>query len=819
MTSLKGSFLKIFLLLLIFSGVVAAYFVLTYEDPINIEEDFETATLPVISMNFNNKEINTLHGYRQEMEGQYMRDVITPMTSEKKLNITINKYENVIAGISYEVRSVDTTRLIESISLDSWTIKDNTVTAQLDLTTILESNTEYLLIIKLTTEQHGLINYYSRIIEETNSNISQNIDFIKSFSNATKDADKFHDYISNLEIDSSKDNSNLAIVDISSSFDNLTWGNMKVENISAPIISITDITDDTGSFILTYKVRSKNSYDTYQYYDVTEFFRVKATNSVNYLYVYERKAEQAFDPNTQNVSTTRINLGLDSDLNVHYKYSDSASFISFVKDGSLWTMDMKKNKIISLFSFDNLEHSDVRTEYNNYDIEIVSTDDSGDTLFIVYGYMETGYHEGNVGVSLYKYTYETNSLDEIVYIPSTKPFSILKESVGKFAYMTDDDILYFMIGNGIYTVAMNSNEYVQIVSDLTPNNHSINYNNTILAWNENTDSFSNSKIRVMDVATKKTYTIDAPEGEYVRILGFIDNDLIYGFTKIDDVNSNNYPMYKLGIIVYNTSETEFYQKENVYVSSVKINNNIMTLIRQKKNSDGSFVSIEDDKLVNKSGSLIDEVSLSTIVTDLKKTELVLNFAYTVTSNEDFISITPETISFKSPNSLDLNENPITAGKYYAYTKGIMTASYSSLKKAIEYAYPEFGVVIDENGNKLWGRISKPTLAKLSNTSTLVEKNFKTKDDILNSTDYNAYNITGTDIENIFYYAPNDIPVITYTKETGLAILSAYSTYFGKVDVIAFTRLSDGEIIKMDYSDAIASLKESGNIFIVLTTKN
>ena len=55
-----------------------------------------------------------------------------------------------------------------------------------------------------------------------------------------------------------------------------------------------------------------------------------------YLDVYERKANQIFNPNTQSVSSTRINLGLDDDLKIHYKTSPTGSYVSFVKEGSLF---------------------------------------------------------------------------------------------------------------------------------------------------------------------------------------------------------------------------------------------------------------------------------------------------------------------------------------------------------------------------------------------------------------------------------------------------------------------------------------------------
>lgn len=825
MNTIKGTILKIVVFLLIFISIAALYFTLNHKEPSLPEENLDTATLPVITMHYDGLEFNALHGYTSPMEAQYMRDVITPLSSDRQLSISIYRYDNNIVGISYEVRSLDTSRLIEDVSLEEWQVNDSDVTAVLDISTIPEKDEEYLLIIKLTTEKHGNIYYYSRIMEQSESEISAQLDFVNNFSLSTLDAAAFESYIGNLEISPSRDNTNLADVDIHSSFNNLTWGNLNVERVSQPVVSITEISDDTSCFQLKYKVRAKNDYDTYQYYNVTEFFRVRLGINTTYLYVYDRNVEQIFDPTEQNISKTRINLGLDSDLTVKYKTNSSGSFVSFVKDGSLWTMDMAENRIISIFSFEDMADGDVRMEYDQFDIEIISTDDNGDTLFLVYGYMEKGAHEGQVGVALYKYYYDNNSVTELVFVPSSKPYNILKDSVGKFAYLTEDNLLYFMIGDSIYTVTMDSNEYVQLVTDLRPGNYIINENNNILAWHENTTIYGADSIRVIDVDAKKDFTIKAGEGEYIKAIGFIENDLIYGTARISDVYTDAsgntiFPMYKIDVLLHTSDSnqeqtTETYAKDNVYISNITITDNILNLTRLSKDENGNFTAIDDDKFVNRRAEGSDIVELTTITTELKKKECVLYFAYTVTSSNKLSLVSTEAFSFISANKLDLNDGTDTGDIYYVYAYGTLAASFTDLKSAIEYADENFGMVIESSGNIMWAKITKPDLAKLSDTSELISKKYQSVEAILSDEGYTSYNLTGTSFANILYYGSKDIPVITYMENMGYVILSAYSSYQGVVDTLAFTSLTTGEITKMSYSDGLASVQASGNIFVVM----
>lgn len=839
MKVIKNTIIKIIVLILVFGGVIAGYFILTHKEPVSPAENLDTATLPVITMHYDSLEFNALHGYTSQMEAQYMRDVITPLDSTRQLPITIYRYDNNIAGISYEVRSLDTSRLIESVDLDHWEADDNSSDAVLDISPIPDKNTEYLLIIKLTTEKHGSIYYYTRIMEQTECEIISQLNYVNDFSKSTLDDTSFENYIGNLEINPSRDNTNLADVDLTSSFNNLTWGSLSVERVSEPVVSITEITGDTSCFLLKYKVRAKNNYDTYQYYDVTEFFRVRIGINTTYMYVYDRTVEQLFDPTSQNISSTRINLGLDSDLNIKYKSNSTGSFVSFVKNGSLWTMDMKQNQIISLFSFEDMEDGDLRMEYDQFDIDIISTDDDGNTLFLLYGYMEKGAHEGQVGVALYKYIYKDNAVKELVFIPSTKPYSMLKDSVGKFAYITENDILYFMIGDSIYTVTMDSNEYIQLATNLQSGNYIINSDNNILAWHENTSIYSADTIRVIDVEGHKDYVISADEGEYVKVLGFIENDLIYGVAKAADVTTDSsgntvFPMYKINIRLYDDKDDkeaattassdnasqdiklETYQKDGIYISSVSVSNNILSLSRLTKGEDGSFVPIEDDKLVNRTAENKALITLDTITTDLKKKELILNFAYTVTSSNELKLVSTESFSFTSANKLRLNNGTVTDTDYLVYAYGVLYDKFSDLKSAIECANTNYGMVIEPSGNIAWAKITKPDLAKLTDTAALVNKNYGSLEAILADTDnYEIYNLTGTDMSNVLYYGAVDIPVITRTDELGYVIISAYSSYLGVVDTFAFTSLSTGEITKMSYSEGVAKVQSAGNIFIVL----
>src|SRR5574344_598025 len=308
--------IKLLLLFILFVASIGIYFVVTLDRSEGEEETMQTASLPIVSMLYDNNVVNTLHGYTVAMDAKYMRDSITPLEVDRKLSVSINIYDNVVASISYELRSLDTTRLIEKNNVTEYTVEGSNVLTTLNLSNIIESDTEYLLILKVVTEKHGEINYYTRVIDQEAADVLSHIKFITGFSEGTLNDETAKEYMAYLEPKSSADNSNLAKVDLNSSFTNVTWGDLDVSRVSEPIVKIKEILGDVGCYELCYKVKAKGAGDVVLYYNVTEYFRVKQGVNVMYLYVYERSMEQIFDCDNINVSSTRINLGLDSDLKV-----------------------------------------------------------------------------------------------------------------------------------------------------------------------------------------------------------------------------------------------------------------------------------------------------------------------------------------------------------------------------------------------------------------------------------------------------------------------------------------------------------------------
>lgn len=816
---MKQFFIKIATCLLAFIGVLAVYFFSLYSNEKADPPPMQSATLPVVNMVYEDTDINMLQGYTTYMDAKYMHDSITPLESDRSIGISIKKYDNVIATMSYEIRTLDTERLIDKQNIDKFVYNGDYIYATIDASRIMEYDTEYILIIKLVSEKHGDIYYYTRIEEQSKSDVKAHLDFVSGMSKDSMDDELAKNYIRYLEPSSATDNTNLGHVTIKSSFSNFAWADLNVSRVTNPVVTIKEIIDDLGSYELQYKVKAYNEYNVAQYYNVTEFYRVRKSGDRMYLYVYDRTMEQIFDGTNQYVSATRINLGVDSDLTVEYAHSAKGSYVSFVKERNLWLMDMRTNSIVNVFSFESGSGADVRDIFDENDIEIISTDGEGNILFIVYGYMNRGGHEGKVGTGLYQYNHKERTVKELVFAESTKPYHILKESMGRFAYVKDDSHLYMMIGDSIYTVTFDSNEYVRLVTNLKKGNYIISEDENIIAWHENSQVYGATSIRVINIQTGDDYVISADEGDYIKVVGFIEHDLIYGTAHSQDVYKDAvgdtvFPMYKLNVVLESMEDNESYQKDNCYITGISIIGNMLKLNRMSKNDAGAFVTIADDQFVNKNVSAKDIVQLSTIATDLKKKELILNFAYTITSDNRLVSMHIREANFMNGISFEQIDDTIEDNNYYVYGEGQLKLVTDKLWEAINTAYDYYGVAVKGDGNYLWERTTKVSRAGVD-VKGMVGKGYDSFEKAATLWQGEVLDVNRGYYDTLFYYATKEYPVLIMLDGYGMVTVDGYIGYSGAVSTVYLTDMDTGEMFSKGYQELERLFNNGDKHYMVL----
>lgn len=824
----------------IFVLVAGGIFLYQNQKPETDVIEMKGATLPVVYIIYDGVGLNYLHGYIGEMDVSSMRDSLTPMKENRALTLQIADYGNIITEIIYEVRTLDQERLIEKtqVGAEDWIKNEDGIQVNLQLENLIEPNTEYSFTIRLSTSQQDSISYYTRVISGVND-IEEKLDFVTDFSQKTFDKEEAESLIPYLESNTQADNTNYGKVDIYSSFAQITWGDLAPEKVTEPVPVIKEINGDITSIELSYQIKAKNMYGTEEYYNVKEFYRTNYTETRTYLLTYERTMNQLFRSASENVSTSRINLGIASSSDIESMTTEKGEVTFFVKERELWAYHVKENEMKCIFSFIDKKEDGIRDAWNQHDIKIVQADVAGNIYFIVFGYMNRGIHEGKVGITLYHYTNEENTIEEVMFIPYQKSFAYLKKNLGDLFYINDSDNFYFLLEGNVFAVDLASLEYVLVVSDLQQGCYVINKKGNILAWQMENDMYESTRIKEIQLDTNKEFVISAKEGERIRVVGFVEDDLVYGTAKEEDIYTTiegniEFYMSDLTIVGTNSRQVGSYHKDTYYFTEADITENIITLTRFQKNQNGNFIPAEKDIITNNTAATQKELTLSFIATELKKKEIGLNLTANAGTGDYNTSYTKEVIYIdgKDLELLELNGNTYL---YYIYGKGQLLDAVNNITEAIQQADAAAGAVLDSAGRYIWMRGGQKKEALISNISIIPsEENTiasalngmlkyagvtidaiellnsgKTSLEILNiALEGRGMDLTGCTLKQVLYFVSEGKPVLARMENNSYVLIIGYDSYNA-----ILLNCRTNESYKIGLEDGTALFQAAGNRFL------
>ena len=103
------------------------------------------ATLPVLSIRLEDREVNRMHGYMGEIDAALLRDSITPIDSKGTLSLELNDYDYDITAIYYQIFYGANSSLLEEGVLNKLTEENDRKTQDLKLENVLKEGEEYLI--------------------------------------------------------------------------------------------------------------------------------------------------------------------------------------------------------------------------------------------------------------------------------------------------------------------------------------------------------------------------------------------------------------------------------------------------------------------------------------------------------------------------------------------------------------------------------------------------------------------------------------------------------------------------------------------------
>lgn len=812
----------------------------------NMTMEMAPATLPMITMESGGVACNELHGNTVEMDVAYQKDCITLLGEGRQANFTVDTFGREITGISTEVRSIDGSRLIENSEVTGWKANGKSFSVSLTLKDLIDTNTQYSLTLILELEGEQKVYYYTTILWNDDVHISEILEFATDFHGKLYDKEVAKELTKYLEPNSKlTDNGTFHKVNIHSSFQQITWGSLEPVQEDAASIRLTQISGNVASLLMDFVVSTGEGKNKI-YYNVEEYYRVRYTSERMYLLDYERTMTQIPDT-TRMYANDKILLGI-TDENVDMMESADGNTVVFSDMGQLLSYNATTNRLTVIFSFYDKDNADRRTLYDNHGIKILDVDEGGNVKFAVYGYMNRGRHEGETGIQIISYDNSLNTIEEEVYIPYSKSYAVLKDEMEQLLYRNRQQHVYFFLENGVYDVDLENRSAEQLVSIRQDDSLQVSENHEIIVWQEGDDINHSNQLNVRNLNTGEQTVIRAEDGEAIRPLGFMGEDIIYGVARESDIRTENsgqifYPMYKVCISNSSGDNLKEYGQDGIYIVDCAIEGNQITLSRIQRSENGSYQEILDDQIMN---NVEEEPGQNKVVTaDIDIYERYVQIQTKTTIDTKTIKVlNPKEVVFEGGRELTLDAVS-EVSRYYVYNAYGVQGIYSAPGKAVKEAYDSSGVVANDRGITVWlkgNRVSRNQIMAIKEESVTDQKNSLTVclDNILrhagitrnteydlaqgktaiqileeNMTGVQVLDLSGCSLDAVLYYVNQDIPVLAILED-GEAVLV---TGFNEFNVVIMEP-STGKLYKKGMNDATAWFAENGNHFITyMRTEN
>lgn len=837
----KANKKRIYMLLIIF--VVAFVFfqiILNHQSRGRVTE-MDAPQLPVVTMEALGMQMNELHGYVTEMDAAYMRDAVIPLGSDRKLPISIHTDGYDIDQVSYEIRSMDTERKIAETEVKDYTQADGVISKDLQIENLVEPGEEYLFILTLQSGSQEIY-YYTRIMIPQDCYEQQCLDFAMNFHNTSMSSD-YTSLSSYVETSADVDTDTLGEVTIHSSINQIGWNGFNGQQVANPVVEMKDINNTYTAIVLYYQMQRENADGGTEYYNVEEYFKVRYSAERMYLLDYTRNMEEVLDEDNISVSNNVLQLGVTSG-ELQYLSNETGTVVSFVQAGQLYEYDQNKQELTKVFGFMGEDVNDSRAYYKEHNILVLNIDESGTMDFVVYGYMNAGAHEGECGIDLYHYDSTTKEATEQTFISTTKSYQILNANFSSLLYETANGDFYIMVGGTLIKVNLDTLETEEILSGLTEEQYAVSKSGRYISWID--EGKMADTIHIMDLEDESQDSIEAPEGQQICPLAYMEDDFVYGAAYTSDITTDAagsyvYPMYRVVITDITSSDHEIlkdYQKSGYYV--IGVTQSDFTLYLQEVQRSGTdYVDAGEDTIKNSSGAKNKAVEVAGIadkgkgkITQITMAELAEGYSIRKYAYEVSGLITADAKKTITVSAKEMED------KYFVYVGSRVTLATEDLTEAIVQADSEMGIVVDNKQQYIWKRgkktyqnaftgINVGSLDGSANTSAqcisamLVREGENvevhsllsqggTPLSILESTlkDATVLDLTGCNLTQVLYYVGQGNPVYAVTGDNQAVLIIGYDA----ANAIIYNPATGG-ISKIGLEDGTNMFNQAGNVFI------
>ena len=762
------------------------------------------AALPTVSVVTCGEKISCLYGYTSNLDTTLNRADLIPVDSNMEFMLDINEYDMTIRRLKYEIMDVSGKEELDSGTINAFDKDGVHKKVRIRVKADLQEGTEYAVRVTLINDVGKRIYYYFRLKQYKNPQLSPKLAFLREFLENTRSTlpearDKVIPY---LEMKSDAPSDTFGYVDIHSNYQLVCWGDLAPETVVEPVITVTEFYQDIMTATVRSIVKVNAGYGD-EFFRTEENFRIRYLGPVIHLLNYERTTQTLFDSDNASLTQSDLKLGLISGREQQLYPNEDYSTVAFVRNGSLYSYSLATNTISTVFA-STAQYERMLGLQTGHDILVLKTEADGNITFMVSGYRNRGSYEGRVGLFVYRYLAAEGRLEELVYAPVNTTYQLLRGEVGAFAYVNEFDVFFFMVNGSLYSYNLITEELSVLAEEIDSEDYVFSAAKRYLAYQERgkTDC-----IQLLFPETAKIEKVYPPQGEYIRLLGMSEDNLICGYGRESDIYENEdmsltRALFRVEIRTAEGEVRKEYQKPGYFVESVQTDANVIQLYRLEKNFPEGYRETESDYILIRDTAVQGKVTLEKRITERMLTEYYVSFPSSFEMGELPKKIQAGyTVSSKDP-TVRIGELESSMETYFVYCYGKIRQTCRSASEAILTADRVAGTVISEDGRIVWERGVKAASAEAAGvaekrsgkgessalaavTMLLSKKGVNLEPEALEAsrpvaelleknTSGRVLSLSGVTLDEVLYYIWRGQPVLVLGEQKEAVVLIAYS---------------------------------------------
>lgn len=742
------------------------------------------STFPIIYQIRNEKKLNEMRGFVDERYSIVSNDTITILENDRKLNLLIINNKNPLSSFEYEIRDKTSKSLIERTKVELTEINRNLQNDEtnviLNIQNLIKQNTTYLLTIKINVNRKTAY-YFANIIYRPRNILNDAIGQVEWFTNTTFDPVTAGDYdkgiVKYLETSINRDTREMHTVTLQQTFEQLTFSDTKMKLVSDYYYNIYQAQE--YSYTIAVRYLTKSGRDKVNEYFINKDEYVLRWDGKRWYYMkFTRNTEELvnFEDNPYNEVNGRFYTGVTNPKNMEKKESENKRYFAFCKEREIYRYDNETKTMTNIYSYHIQNKEKFEEVSKDFALRIMDVNDTGDVVYIVYGYNMTGMNEGNMGIGVFTYHSDINESEENIFIPIYTTYQSLKYDIDKLCVFKNNRLI-FKSYSKVYSIDINTAEILTLADGFEETKFAASSNSRYFAFNSDKEGVS-KHINIYNIEDGKVSTIEAGEGENIEVVTFMNDDLFYGVFSDENIWREigkiiGRPSHEIRVINAVNGKQDLFKENDRYLYNFVNQQNVLRYNKYKREGT-HYTYLTNDVIVNNYSN--ENTDVFFYKEEMTKEKLRVGYIeIPMERNEKMRYEKSAGVSRKQIEETALEStNEIEETIYYVYDCGNLKAKLKNLSDGVNEIRDNYGYVKLNDRITCYNRANKGNVSYLRQNDSILENIEGFEENVyIKNNEILVMNVTGITDRDLEYYLSLNEKVAVYKHDTFQFFITGY----------------------------------------------